>query len=216
MLATGEDVPTTQSILARLFTVEIAQDTVDMIKLTAAQEQAMRLPHAMAGYIEWLAPQMDELGPELQKVWRQRRSDASLDAPHLRMPEQVAYLATGFDTFLTFAVGVEAISQGKADKLYADAWGSLLTTAQVHGRRVVEVDPAERFLSVLSSLFASESVFVDRKETRRFPSDPTPRGDMIGWRDDDYLYLIPDATRAAIATACRNLPTSTSACDRGR
>ena len=54
MLATGEDLPSTQSILARLLTVEVEKGTVDTSKLTEAQNQAHRLSHAMAGYIEWL------------------------------------------------------------------------------------------------------------------------------------------------------------------
>ena len=199
----AEDIPSTQSILARLLTVEVEQGAVDKVKLSTAQDQAARLPHAMAGYIEWLAPQMDDLRDQLQKTWRQYRKEATADVLHLRVPEQVAYLITGFDTFLAFAAEVGAINSNMADRLNQDARHTLMEVAQIHGRRVVEVDPAERFLSVLSSLFASESAYVETKDGRRFPDDPTPRGDMVGWADEEYFYFIPDAVRAAIATALR-------------
>jgi hypothetical protein len=203
MLSTGEDVPTIQSILARLFTMEIKQGDVDKVKLGDAQNNAYRLSQAMVGYLEWLAPQMDMLESKLKVDWQARRCEASSNVDHLRIPEIVAHLATGFDTYLRFATEVGAITESQADQMSQNAWDTLVSLAQIHGRRIVDVDPAERFLNVLSSLFASDAVYVDSKDIRKDPRDIKPSGSLIGWGDDDYLYLIPEATRQAIVTAYR-------------
>ena len=95
LISTGEDLPQGESILARLLSVQVDRSEIGVAALTRAQHSAARLPHAMSGYIHWLAPRMDELKESLPDEWKQRRVDATKGAPHLRMPEVTAFLATG-------------------------------------------------------------------------------------------------------------------------
>jgi hypothetical protein len=66
LVATGEQHPVGASVLARLVLVECARDLVALDRLSAAQARADRLPHAMAGYLRWLAPTMPHLVPVLR------------------------------------------------------------------------------------------------------------------------------------------------------
>ncbi len=201
MVSTGEDLPPGQSVLARLLTVEVDRAQIDVKKLTEAQEHADRLPHALAGYIAWLAPQMDELKDSLTQRWKELRKGALTCSSHLRGPEIVAHLSVGLEMFLRFAVRVGAVSEDQAGEIYSDGWDALLSVAQAHDRRVRQEDPAEVFLQTLSSLLAQNAVHVA-------PKDAVGEGDgggvEIGWQDEAYLYLIPDATRAAVARCLRD------------
>ena len=54
ILSTGEQHPPGQSVLARTMIVELERGEIHFPGLDRAQAEAHRLPHAMAGYIEWL------------------------------------------------------------------------------------------------------------------------------------------------------------------
>ncbi len=94
MISTGEDLPPGQSILARALSVDVERDQLDFFAVTQAQRHADRLPHAMAGYIAWLAPQLDTLPATLKEQWTALRGHfAANNAAHLRVPEILAHLA---------------------------------------------------------------------------------------------------------------------------
>ena len=64
--------------------------------------------------------------------------------------------------------------------------------AETHCQRVREEDPAEVFLTTLSAMLTQGKATLVRKDS----NDP-PEG-MIGWQDQAYAYLIPEAVRQAI------------------
>ncbi len=68
IVSTGEDLPRGQSLRARLLIVEFpAEDGIDPARLGACQRDASagHYAAAMAGFIAWLAPQLDEVRREL-------------------------------------------------------------------------------------------------------------------------------------------------------
>lgn len=61
-IVTGEDVPALgQSATARILSIELQRGQVDLSLLTQLQKQSHLLAETMAGYIEWLRPQMNDL-----------------------------------------------------------------------------------------------------------------------------------------------------------
>jgi hypothetical protein len=197
LISTGEDLPPGQSILARTLCVEVNRDQLDLVAISNAQSQTHLLPQALAGYIDWLAPQLDEFTPELRETWRQHRERFSQQAAHLRIPEILAYLALGIDLFTSFAQDIGAATEGEMKEVATRAHQALLTLGEKHGRRVREEDPAEVFLTSLSSMLAQGTVTLARRDGG---DDPLNK---IGWRDTDYAYLIPDAARHAVGRYLR-------------
>ena len=63
IISTGEDIPSGQSLRARLLVLELTPGEIPADALSAAQADAASglLAAAMAGYLRWLAPQIDEL-----------------------------------------------------------------------------------------------------------------------------------------------------------
>ena len=67
--------------------------------------------------------------------------------------------------------------------------------------KIVEDEkPARRFLGVLYTIIAQGRVTLLPKDET--PGEPRPGVDFIGWRDDDFLYLLPEATYAAVVRFC--------------
>jgi hypothetical protein len=68
IVSTGEDVPSGQSLRARMLIVEVPEsDGIDPDRLAQCQQDAAagRYAAAMAGFVEWLAPRYDEIREEL-------------------------------------------------------------------------------------------------------------------------------------------------------
>ena len=63
IVSTGEEVPGGLSLRARMIIIELQAGTVDQEKLTMAQREAADgvYARAMAGYIRWLAPRLDDV-----------------------------------------------------------------------------------------------------------------------------------------------------------
>lgn len=197
MVSTGEDLPPGQSILARILSVEVDREKLDLERLTEAQRHAHRLPHAMAGYIHWLAPQLDNLASQLREQWEQHRTRFARDAAHLRIPEILAYLALGIDLLTSFARDHQVLPEDQIRELSQRTYTTLCTLGEMHGQRVQEEDPAEVFLSTLSAMLAQGTVKLSHRDAGQDPLN------MIGWNDADYAYLIPRAAHQSVSRYLR-------------
>ena len=116
IIGTGEQRPPGHSILARTMLLDVDRSFVDMAALSMAQHTSAVLPHAMAGFIEWLAPQMDALPEILRQAFESVRHRATAGAEHLRIPGILANLWLGLDCGLRYAEEVGAVSGEEASR----------------------------------------------------------------------------------------------------
>ena len=67
ILATGEEKPSGESLIARMLLVEVAPGDIGPQRLSACQRDAAGglYAQAMAGYIQWLAPRLDDVRAEM-------------------------------------------------------------------------------------------------------------------------------------------------------
>ena len=147
IVGTGEQHPPGQSLLARMFLVEMERSTVNLSVLSKAQNSAARLSHAMAGYLLWLAPQMPGLPTLLRQTFDGARSRATAAGEHLRVPEALAHLWMGLHCALSYAEEVGACTHKEAEEHRARCWDALLT---VGGKQAQAVE-AERPSGVSSA-----------------------------------------------------------------
>jgi hypothetical protein len=97
IVATGEDVPRGQSLGARLLLVETTPTDMNWNKLTECQADATdgRYAAAMAGYVEWLSGQYDDVRRRLDKAVETFRDEIATSGGHRRNPQKLAELAVG-------------------------------------------------------------------------------------------------------------------------
>jgi len=200
ILGTGEEHPRLQSVLARTLVMELQRSDVNMALLSEVQAANSRFAHSLAGYVAWLAPQIDRLQQTLSEAFKGIRAKVS-GHTHLRVPEVLAHLGIGLDCGLEYATEIGACGNSEADELREECWEAMLQLAREQGRMIEEERPSRRFLEILNTLLV-------QKRARLLPKDGTPTepgdGVLIGWQDDEYYYLIPEAAYQAVSQFARD------------
>ncbi|WP_437656740.1 DNA polymerase [Sorangium sp. So ce1182] len=199
VLSTGEDVPSGESIQARLVTVRMKPGDVDLAKLTELQKNRRRLSHAMLGYLMWLKSQMPGLHTLMETRFIELRAELHQQGQHLRAPAALAHLLLGMEYFCLFAKDSGVLDDAGAAALLRRARASLIANAAEQSRAAVDANPVHRFIEVLRTLLLQGKV---QTVDVAFALD-TAEGHGIGWQDKDYLYLLPDAAYSAVVEALR-------------
>jgi hypothetical protein len=202
IISTGEEHPPGQSLLARTIVLELSREDIDIDLLTMLQQQACRFAHAMAGYIAWLAPQMDDMPQLLKETFLGTRAKATTGNEHLRIPEAAAHLWLGVHSALTYAQEIGAIGIEDAEGILEDCWNAFIAIGKDQATLVEEEQPTRRFLGVLHTMATQGRAIIKNREEA--VPDPRPGVDFVGWRDADYLYLLPEATFQAVARFCHD------------
>lgn len=200
IVSTGEQHPPGQSLLARTLILELDAVDINLELLTELQCKAGRLSHAMAGYITWLAPQMDNMPKLLRETFIGARARATSGAEHLRIPEASAHLWLGLQCGLNYARDIGAIDD--TAKLLDKCWEAFLQIGKDQAVIVEDERPVKRFLNVLYTILIQGRGIIVEKPKK--PPDPKPGVDFLGWYDDDFLYLLPEATFSAVVRFCRD------------
>jgi hypothetical protein len=210
IVATGEDAPRGQSLRSRLVLCDVAAGDVDKARLTEAQAAARAGTFAacMAGFVQWLAPQIDALRQRAPDLLADFRAQAQAGTSHARTPDAVAHLALGWWAFLHFAVEIAALSATEAEAAFSRAWAALGETAARQADYQTSEEPARHFLGLLASALAAGEAHFSAVEGKEPQSPPAwgwrlstigagerqrtewrPQGKRAGWIDGDDLYL---------------------------
>jgi hypothetical protein len=178
-LSSGEDIPRGQSLRARLGILETRHGDTDFTVLTELQRAGEEglLAQAMAGYIQWLAPRMEELKKTLPETIRAYRKDRGRYT-HDRFIDNYANLITGFKLFLEYAEEVGAISAEESAQLEAECASELDCLMHAQADYQADANEAVRFLNLLSSAFSSDRCHLVDLDTQGEPMEPRE----WGWR----------------------------------
>jgi hypothetical protein len=208
-LVTAEGPPVGQSILARTFRVRMEPGVVDLKRLSALQrrDRLLRLPHAIAGFSEWLAPRMkDGLSTELRDAFEEERGRAhAAGAAHLRLPEAIAHLILGMRWGLTYAEATGALTTEEHARTLDLARQAITGLGASQGHEVANRDPGRMFLEMLQGLL-TEGRHVVLPRLGPLADRPEPKGPIrpvLGWVDEAALYLVPRMAFGAVTQAAR-------------
>lgn len=118
----------------------------------------------------------------------------------------------------TWIWAISKISKGNgiiADTydLEKQGWEIFTKLAQTHGRLIEGEKPTLKFLNVLRELFIQKRIYVQGTDGNtpqdweslgwQNYSEPAPNGEVIGWADIEFLYLMPEATFKVIQRTIR-------------
>jgi hypothetical protein len=216
-LATGEEKPSGESLIARMFLVEVAPGDIDPRRLSACQRDAASglYAQATAGYIQWLAPRLDQVRAEMNSARGSYRGQVVHEGLHRRTPGIVADLFIGWQRFLDFAHEAEALTRGEAEVYRSRIWTALMEVAHRQLDRLRAADPVESFLGLLRSAISTGHAHLATRDGG-MPDNPgawgwctqrtgkhrraewQPQGARVGWLDGQDLFLdIDSAYRAA-------------------
>ena len=193
-----------------------------MARLTECQRDAAagRYAEALAGFLRWLAPRLDDIQGSLPKEHAELRAKAVAGGQHARTPGIVADLAIGLRYFFDFARESGAITLEERNSLAARTWAALAESAATQADHVRAADPVDAFIRFLLGAMASgrghlaertgltpppkaeawgwqgTSHTVREGDISRTEVDYVSRGRRLGWVDGDDVYLEPEAAHA--------------------
>jgi hypothetical protein len=193
-ISTGEQLPDGESLLARLVTLEVKKDDINVTTLTTSQDESLGFSHAMSGYVQWVGKRWDTLQKTLPAQFKEIRARIRQAGQHLRLPEALATLWLGFDLALCYAREIGALSPDLDETLRRDGWAALLNIGEQQNAISKEEKPTRRFLTILNELLAQGKV-----RLAELDKDAGGDGELLGWIDADYLYLLPSASYHRVA-----------------
>jgi hypothetical protein len=230
IISTGEDIPSGQSLRARLLVLELTPGEIPVDRLSAAQADAARglFAATMAGYLRWLAPRIDDLKATLPEQQRTLRDTLAQGIDHRRTPDIAASLILSWETFLRFAQEVGAIAREDAASTLSRVRSALTDSADVQRTHQASEEPARRFLALLGAAISSGRAHLADAETGNQPEDAAcwgwqlasvgsghdlrdvwrPNGERLGWIREEDLLLEPETAFASAQKLARDQGTS--------
>jgi DNA polymerase I-like protein with 3'-5' exonuclease and polymerase domains len=199
VIATGEDLPSGESILARLVPVRVTREGTYLDRLARLELRKGRLTHAKAAYVAWLLPHLGALTPWLHERFTERRAHFQGCGGHLRTPEAIAHLAVGLELLAAFAVTLGVFTPDRANGFVRDTVEALREVGVGVGFEVTHADPVVRFMEVLRTLFAQQRVAL--QTDLKMPLLTGPGCEYIGWihaQGEGHAYLLPGPTRRVV------------------
>jgi hypothetical protein len=186
LLVTGEEAPALQSTLARILLIELSRKDIDRERLTALQNKAHRLPHAMTSYLLFVRDNMTAIIRAFPERFRSLRSQATNDGYHGRLAEQTAFFIFALDLWVTWLTEKKIIAESDARERIAEAWGIFQPLSASQNRRIAGDDPIDGFFEILGSLVFTHRA---RLDPCHHEGAPVGAGDRIGFFDSERLYL---------------------------
>ncbi len=194
-------VPAKMPALARILPIPFEEGAIDKVRLTALQGQAKLLPHALCGYVQDLAHRDGEFWAGLRTYVDYLRDQAQVDG-HARLPETVAHIYLGFEMGLHFAQRIGALDSAKVEALCQEGWQVFMALARAHARTLTDERPTKVFLETLEeALSLGEAHLADR--TTGVVVIGKPGTPLLGWVDEDHVYLVPGAAYGFVAQRVR-------------
>lgn len=226
VLATGEDIPRGASVRARMAILEIGPADIDNKILselqTAAREGA--LERAMAGYLRWLAAEMDDWcqsAPAFLRHFRDLANAEGFATSHPRAADTYASFLLALDCFFLFAEQSGALDATTRAERYRHCDEALRALIQAQGDLQSDQDEVRQFLRLLKSCLNKGGAHVSDAADQGAPAEQAhfwgwrtirgadggpeirPLGARIGWVDSTRLYLDGDAAFEAAGNLAR-------------
>lgn len=191
-ILTGEDVPSvSQSGEARFIAVELMPDDVDNKILSKVQKNSNHLNECMCDYIEWLSTMYNELPNALKTRFLTLREQVQ-DGGHGRITEAITHLQMALEMWALFLLRKKHITEKAANALKEESLSIFKALAVRQNKAITEEKPTELFLSALREMLST------RKAKMLDTSSATLPEEGIGWKDNNFAYLLMDSAYNAV------------------
>lgn len=210
-LVTGEDLPSGQSLRARLLALELTTESINSAILTELQAAGREslLSAAMAGYIRHTAARREKGDFDL-RAERERIHAELEEVGHRRTSGVLADLLVGMDHLIEFSTACDALTPAEGEALRQRSFAAIVKAAERQSDHQTDAEPTERFRTLLRSALSSGAAHLANPQGgepenptacgwRREGEDLRPKGRRVGWESDGQIYLDLNAALAAVA-----------------
>lgn len=152
ILSTGEDIPISQSIRARMLIIDITPGEVDKTKLSIAQKLRPIYSFGMARWIQWIAGHGTQ---KIEEACIRRKTeirDANQEVGHTRTPTTMGDIQTTIILFLAFAEEIKAITTEQHIRMKKEALDAIKACCCDQERHLKSADPTETFIETIRAM----------------------------------------------------------------
>ena len=110
----------------------------------------------------------------------------------------------GWEMGLRYALSTEVISSAEYKRWMDSGWAALLESAKSMTERVSEEKPDDLFVRTFRELLTQGKIYLRSREGAAPIGGFDDRGELIGWYDRDYVYLLPEAAYSKVARHFRD------------
>lgn len=183
------------SSIARSVSVELQPDTVNFAELQALQDVPEHFNKVMQLYIQWIIEHYDQINAASDGLVKEYREVFS-KAGHARLATAFSQLMFGYTMYLLFLKDHGQLSESDGNSMIATAKSVFLEMCDKQSKKVEDEKPTVLFIELLKEMLETKRVTVsDLRKVKTVGDDvinqPTIGKGHIGYRDDDYYYLIP-------------------------
>jgi hypothetical protein len=213
VLVTGEALVQVESTLARVMIVEIEKkEEINIESLTKLQKYAKRLPRAMASYIDWLRPQIEDIQSLFIERFHVLRAEFQQDNCHAKSPEQIAYLTFALEVAFKWMIEKEVITETQSKKMLLESRKVFKSSIESHTSLLKTETPTHKYIEILSTLIVQEKIHLrelfgstevgsNRLGGQQIGGQFSKETSVhIGYFNDKYFYLFPKGTYKEIVT----------------
>jgi len=201
VISTAENPLVGQSTVGRMVYVPV--EPGDIIQPQAAGEtrldraqrdgQGGRYAQAMSVWVKWLADRWEQLQRELPEQLEEqaRIGRVSFPAGQSRLADYYALLSVTADHVHRLLVEYGVIETAEAEGQLLGIRHTLLELLRNQGQRVTSESPVSKFWTAIEGLLAQKRIYLAPRRTVSYIAPD--KSTLIGWYDDDHIYLMTNA-----------------------
>ena len=191
-VSTGEDIMTGHSLRARTLILEVGNDEVNLKVLTERQAAGPAYSKAMSAFIQWLAPQRDEVRGQMDAAVAKERDALIGSLPHGRTAVIGGQLLYSLAMLFQFAEEVGAIDAEQHHKLGERARVAVVEILMAQVQHQEHADPALFFLELIAGALHSGAAHLADIRHGEVPCREDVEDEAIarlcGWRHSSDEY----------------------------
>ena len=203
-MMTGEQLPDVgTSGVSRYYVVDVEKDDIPRSGAMSELQRRARdgeFRAAMRGYIEWLAPQADQLPQRLERMFYDFRDRANAlmrrKGTHGRTNEAIAQIMIGLTVMMHYFESTGAIDHDGAAAIIERYWEIIARNSAAQSDASAEDSPASMFVRALSEMLMSKELAV--MDLSPGSEMRTPAKGMVGYADGRCYYLMPETAFGAV------------------
>lgn len=186
------------SAIARSVSIELQSDTINFDGLRKLQKNTVHFNRVMVLFLQWLIGHYEEMENCVSNRLEEYR-EIFMGAGHPRLATAFACLMLGYNTFLAFLQEQGQIDQIKAKAMRKRAIEIFLEMCKRQSAKVESEKPTKLFVDLLGEMLETRQVrIVDLQPDTGTGTHHPLSSSVIGYRDGDFVYLIPKAAYSAV------------------
>lgn len=193
MLITGETVVPGNSTVARLITLELKKNSINLKELSKAQENAKLLSVSMREYIKWIKKEVNsdytDFLDAIECIYNGYLEDLreSIINAHGRAYEAYAFLLLGLNMMYQFFESIGLLTEEETEKELEEARLAFIKQIEASYENSKENNPVDVFLNAVKELINTKEITLMDLNSKSIVGNKYKA--INGYFDSEYFYF---------------------------